>query len=258
VCVWVRLEMKEVLTIGDGNLTYSLSLAKSSSSISITATTYDSYEALTVKYSGIEETIKKLKDMGHDVMHGINACNLPHFNKTFDTVIFMHPLVPTNETSSFILTNNCLYYGTILINRRMLQQFLQSVINVVHPEHGEVHITIKDVYPYSWWDVQLMGNEQMRFKEKVKWQEIDGYVSRTVERDQNFALTESYTFIFGRGSSEDRAVLNDSQRDPLSCSHCHVTCKTSEDFLRHEKSKKHRKRMILENEWDKFISLNSC
>lgn len=205
-----------VLTIGDGNLSYSAGLAKKQPHFAITATTYDSIEELKRKYSKIDETIQDIiSSSDHaEILHGIDAMKADiHFNgRKFDKIIFMHPLVPAGETTEFVKSGTW-KFNTILINRRMLLLFLKSALTLLadsnHSSSVEptIEITMKNVYPYNWWQIDKLAQhvQGLRFIKAAPFDPVEGYESRNVERDKSFPVSESLTFIYGR--DEERSVL---------------------------------------------------
>ena len=84
-----------VLTVGDGDLSYSLALARAfGEAIELTATTFVSEAELLETYGSVGRIISELKDRGAKVQHGVDATALeaadPPIGKQ-DHVIFNHP-----------------------------------------------------------------------------------------------------------------------------------------------------------------------
>lgn len=89
----------KILTVGDGNLSFSYSLAYFFNThlpeinLQLTATTFDSYKELTKKYPETKQIILKLLKYQCDVKHGIDAINLS------ERVLQKVPLSNTNKSS---------------------------------------------------------------------------------------------------------------------------------------------------------------
>mmetsp|Transcript_58206 Transcript_58206/g.131871 ORF Transcript_58206/g.131871 Transcript_58206/m.131871 type:complete len:324 (+) Transcript_58206:296-1267(+) len=257
-------EAMRILTVGDGNLSYSLALSKhlqrSGIHFKITATTYDTHEDLERKYpaSNIAATIEELENEGHSVLHAIDARHLDrHFEgQTYDHIIFMHPLMPAQE-SAFFLMGHGFHFSVFIANRLMLLRFLKSAIKLFSSEKSAaepaITITMKDTYPYSWWKIEKLADHVngLEFLRKEPWVDVgDDYVSRKVEKDEVFKPTESTSWHFGR---EEGQTEIGSESKPSSCSVCDVICANEADFLAHVQGKKHRKRAQMEAEWEVLL-----
>ena len=104
----------KILTLGDGNLSFSFSLAYflktylSEINFQLMATTYDSYNDLIRKYPETKQIVAKLLKLGCRVKHSVDATSLnnsvlyPEFNKcgtpippsnlsSYSHIFFMHP-----------------------------------------------------------------------------------------------------------------------------------------------------------------------
>lgn len=65
-----------MLIVGDGNFTFSLSLAKLLGGSNLVATSYDTKEELFKKYAEAEHVTQELLRLGARVLHGVDATNL--------------------------------------------------------------------------------------------------------------------------------------------------------------------------------------
>ena len=86
---------RRVLTVGDGDLSYSLALARAfGDHIELTATTYLSVEELVSTYARAAENLAQLHSLANArLLHGVDACALHEHALlgTMDNVIFSHP-----------------------------------------------------------------------------------------------------------------------------------------------------------------------
>lgn len=92
---FVQMEHK-ILTIGDGDLSFSVSLAMAFGGQRITATTYDSKPAVHLKYAHAGSNIRLLKQHGTQVHHNVDASELREDQRIaalgpFDRIVFMFP-----------------------------------------------------------------------------------------------------------------------------------------------------------------------
>lgn len=86
----------KILTIGDGDLSFSLSLGMSFGGAGITATTYDSKAEVHLKYAHTGSNIRLLKQHGAHVYHNVDATQLREDAKVvargpFHRIVFMFP-----------------------------------------------------------------------------------------------------------------------------------------------------------------------
>ena len=249
-----RAQPSSILTIGDGNLSYSLSLISSIPGLSVTATTYDSLDELRAKYTAhkIDETISKIcAHSGSRVLHGVDARKLEasvNGSCLFDRIVFMHPLVPNWETAEFVKANGR-DFATLLINRHMLVTFLESASGFL-TQDGEIHITIKNVHPYTVWRVGKLAR-WVPCLESLGKEDFDAsvaalYESRNVERDTPFPLTQSVTYIFRKRKNP---IAPPPPRKDLFCDVCDSLFTSAKDQALHQASKAHKKTSNIEKAW---------
>ena len=252
--------VKSILTVGDGNLSYSLSLATmykdDGDKCQITATTYDSLEGLKAKYGDVkmEETISTLVSLKAKVLHGVDATSLSKSlgGMKFDLIIFMHPLVPSDERFAFIQSRGD-HFATVIINRLMITKFLRSAQPFLADDNSEIHITMKNVYPYSWWRIDKLAAlaPPLQYLACVEsdTSSLAHYESRNVERDQPFPLTASLTFIYGQRPPQPTT----ERPGNFKCEVCACRFSGKGDQGKHNASKKHQKRVDLEISWTEFL-----
>lgn len=114
--------MAKVLILGDGDLTYSLSLCVTNPEYEITASVYLSEQQLKDVYPDIEEQLHILNEKGVKVLFNIDATALC-LEQQYDLVFFNFP--HTGGKSA------------ISKNRELLRKFFQSVVPVIR-EKGKV------------------------------------------------------------------------------------------------------------------------
>ncbi|XP_040383600.1 uncharacterized protein LOC102721956 isoform X2 [Oryza brachyantha] len=88
--------VQSILTVGDGNFSFSLALATAfGSGENVVATSLDSIEHLRDKYSKAESNIMELKRLGVTVLHGIDAKRMKDHTdlklRRFDRIVFNFP-----------------------------------------------------------------------------------------------------------------------------------------------------------------------
>ena len=114
-----------ILTIGDGDLSFSNGLLNAFHPASLTATVYDSLNTLTKKYG--DEFYQKLSMLEIQTLCDFDVCDHKTWDglvkNSFDLVIFQFPLLPA--FSSFTeYKERCAESNPNILNRHLLRQFL--------------------------------------------------------------------------------------------------------------------------------------
>lgn len=165
-----------MLTVGDGNFSYSLAYLKkqqeeleaqaaaadndpSSCALELTATSYDTYEELVDKYPESARICSQLETLGARVLHRVDATNLrvsvanalalketsdsdSSTNETFDLVVFNHPHCGEENIRRHqsLLSH---FYSSALDLLRVVDQADQI-------REGEIHLTLAEGQPERW------------------------------------------------------------------------------------------------------------
>lgn len=245
-----------ILTIGDGDLSFSASLWQQFQPRQLTATVFDSRLVLENKYE--YHAIEQLqKTPNQQVLFGFDVTKPETWsdfnNKQFDLVIFQFPLVPAFEDPNFFHTLDDISVNTI--NRLLLRRFLIHCQQFfLDPKGAQLcYITSKDVKPYCEWNIENSLNQDL---ETIKYLgsmpfEIDkfpGYRVRNVDRDKHVKDTQGITYVWSPKqnlSSHESGILEllegKSHQQENACSLCKAGPFVSRsDQLLHEQTKKHR------------------
>ncbi|XP_010540158.1 PREDICTED: uncharacterized protein At4g26485-like [Tarenaya hassleriana] len=171
---------QKILLVGEGNFSFSLSLARAfGSAANVTATSLDSRGKLERDYGTEALTnIEELKGLGCTVMHGVNVRIMSrHVNlcsKRFDRIIFNFP------HAGFDIIGKEYDSSTIKKHQGLVRGFLENARRMIDVD-GEVHITHKTTDPFSRWDIEdLAEEESLCLVKKVpfyKW-DYPGYVNK--------------------------------------------------------------------------------
>ncbi|XP_020221267.1 uncharacterized protein At4g26485 isoform X2 [Cajanus cajan] len=116
---------QRILFVGEGDFSFSLSLAKAfGSAHNLVATSLDSYDNIGKKYSNGLNNVMELEERGCLVLHGVDAKEMSqHF-----------------------------FLKTQRLNKRLLKGFLANAKALVK-KGGEIHVTHKEGDPYNKWDL---------------------------------------------------------------------------------------------------------
>jgi 25S rRNA (uracil2634-N3)-methyltransferase len=142
----------KILIVGDGDLTFALSLATALGGTNIVATTFDTRRELLRKYKGVQSTITSLQRIGAKVLHGVDATNLEENEElevgidTFQRIVFNFPHIGGATTEDVQLNKTLL-----------LDYFLSSKLFL--SSGGETHVTLRSTLFYESWDVVAQAKE---------------------------------------------------------------------------------------------------
>jgi len=139
-----------ILTVGDGNLSFSLSLASGLSARNLTATTFDSYPQLLEKYSESDNIVRTLKALGAAVWHSVDATDFEKLPASaaaaalagpFDRVIFNFPHIGGSTPED------------VMTNQELLTGFFKAALPRLAPEAGEIHVALRRTVFYDSWKI---------------------------------------------------------------------------------------------------------
>ncbi|ONK75936.1 uncharacterized protein A4U43_C03F22130 [Asparagus officinalis] len=86
----------QILIVGDGDFSFSLSLAYAfGSAFNIVATSKDSYVSVLKKYKRAKSNLQCLKELGATILHGVDATKMKYHTELrmqkFDRIVFNFP-----------------------------------------------------------------------------------------------------------------------------------------------------------------------
>lgn len=256
-----------ILTIGDGDLSFSNALLKSHQPVSLTATVYDSLATLSGKYG--EQFYQQLKAENIPVLFEFDICNKASWGKlaknSFDVVIFQFPLVPAFSSFSEY-KERCTDSNPNILNRRLLRHFLiNSFDDLLDPDGQQLcFITSKDVKPYRQWNIEnaLHLQTDIHYLGSTPFDIalFPGYKIRNVDRDKHVKDTQGVTYMWSKQAKhpiEKKLQAAQCQGENY-CTACRAGPFTTEfDLLAHQNSKKHLQMMEFESLWLADIKKNA-
>ncbi|XP_047051685.1 heavy metal-associated isoprenylated plant protein 41-like [Lolium rigidum] len=192
---------QSILTVGDGDFSFSLSLATAfGSGKNIVATSLDTYEELNSNYSDAASNVRELERLGATVLHGVDAKEMnvhaDLWPRLFDRIVFNFPHAGFNGREDKV--------DVIKSHQELVRGFFAAARNMLF-RRGEIHVTHKTKHPYSNWGIkQLASESSLTLLEEAAFQ-IQDYPGYNQKRgsswrcDQDFAIGDCSTFIFLKG-----------------------------------------------------------
>ncbi len=246
-----------IVTIGDGDLSFSRSLVRRQHRGKVVASVYDSQSVLKTKYQDNE--IQSLADQGIVVHTSIDVTDpesVQRIEDKFDLAVFQFPLIESiRDVGIPDLDSN-------LLNRRLLRCFIKhSLEHLLCPKGPQLcYISTKDVYPYRDWNIEysLANGLPIDYLGMMEFdvREFPGYRIRNIRRDSQVADTRAITHAWG-GNAPDYLCELLSIPGYISNNHCPICragpFRAEEDRTKHYQSKKHTEREQQEAKWLSLI-----
>ena len=192
-----------ILTIGDGDLSFSQALFSHHQPAKLCATVLDSEQQLTDKYQ--QHQLYELKEAGCQVLTGFDVTNPDSWGglpkRQFDVVIFQFPLLPAFDDQQDFL-KQCEGISVNTLNRKLLRQYLIHCQQYFLDPTGEqlCYITSKDVKPYREWNIEQSIQQQTELhylgSSLFDIANFPGYRVRNVDRDKHVKDTQGITYVW--------------------------------------------------------------
>ncbi|MBW8191123.1 DUF2431 domain-containing protein [Neiella marina] len=253
-----------ILTIGDGDLSFSLSLWQYHQPSSLWATIFDNQHQLAQKY-GLGNFNRLINTAGCHVLSEVDINQLQSWQQlprqAFDVVIFQFPLVPAlpSKDDYQTLTEQM---SVNTLNRALLRQFLTHAHDSFLDPQGPqlAYISSKDVKPYSDWDIERAVADGLGIhylgSSPFSMAQFPGYRMRNVDRPGWVKETAARTYVWsGKPHLELVASLEPLgyQRDDC-CGLCRRGPFANDaDRQAHERSKRHRQLTEFDKQWQQYL-----
>ena len=255
-----------ILTIGDGDLSFSNALLKNHQPASLTATVYDSLATLSGKYGDL--FYQQLKAENIPTLFEVDICNKDSWaglkKHSFDVVIFQFPLLPAFGSFSEY-KNRCTHLNPNILNRRLLRSFLiNSFSHFLDPSGQQLcFITSKDVKPYRQWNIEnaLHLQTDIHYLGSIPFdiEMFPGYKVRNVDRDKHVKDTKGLTYVWSKQKNHPivKKLQTAQYQGDNYCTACRAGPFSTElDRIEHNRSKKHLQMMEFERLWQQELENN--
>ena len=219
-----------VLTVGDGDLTFSLAMARilfanlgknavqqHRNSSRLVATSYESRDTLLKVYPNIGETIRELESMGATVCYQVDATNIAETLPKDVLVRRVHNgfnRITWNFPCSAIGSGQDGQNDAMEFNKLLLRDFVRNSIasKLLDENDGEVHMLHKTKPPFNQWQIESVALEGLDGKSKGDKIELGleykgriafdrclmpPYVPRKALDKKSFTCHDACTYVFG-------------------------------------------------------------
>jgi 25S rRNA (uracil2634-N3)-methyltransferase len=253
-----------ILTVGDGDLSFSNSLYTYHQPAYLTATVFDSLATMLNKYT--ENAYPALKKQGVSLLFDFDVTDKKSWStlkkQSFDVVIFQFPLLPAFQSFDEY-KNKAQQVSINTLNRELLRTFLKNAFRYFLDPEGEqlCFITSKDVKPYREWNIENALHQKTNFhylgSSLFDVTHFPDYKIRNVDRDKHVRETKGRTYVW---SLQKDHPLKQQLDDPIYQGKCCCTiCRagpftTQFDRNEHNVSKKHLQMIQFEALWLDRIS----
>jgi len=248
-----------ILTIGDGDLSFSNGLLNAFQPTSLTATVYDSQATLSKKYG--DEFYQKLATLNIQTLCNFDVCEPKTWHglvkNSFDLVIFQFPLLPAfNSLTEY--QERCAQSNPNILNRHLLRQFLiNSFEHFLDPNGQQLcYITSKDVKPYRQWNIEnsLHLNTNIHYLGSTLFniELFPGYKIRNVDRNKHVKNTKGITYVWGLDPNHQitKSLQSPQYIGDNYCRACRAGPFSNQtDATEHQTSRKHIQQIEYERLW---------
>jgi 25S rRNA (uracil2634-N3)-methyltransferase len=263
-----------ILTVGDGDLSFSASLLKHHQPKQLTATIYDSETCLQEKYG--DDYYQQLQHENCQVIAGFDVTDKTTWGnlnkKSFDLIIFQFPLLPA-FSSKQAFQAQCKKMSVNTLHRGLLRKYLLNCFEYFLDDDGVklALITSKNVKPYLQWNIErsLTQHTDINYIGRFSFDisKFPDYKVRNVDRDKHVKTTQGTTYIYSKESIEyckaiydkdinEYITYNRPSRVPehKKCQACNTgTFANERDKQMHLATKKHQKMFEYEEQWSYFL-----
>lgn len=217
---------QQILTVGDGDLSFSLALARALGGERLLASSYESREALHDIYPNFDKTLAQLLALGVQVAYSVDAADLQGTlppgclpRGGFDRVVWNFPCV-VRGTDGAVLAGaragaDARGGRELEHNRLLLSRFFASAARLLTIRGGEVHLTHK--VGLQQWKIEEQGGHEsatsgLQFAGAVVFDRsvYPPYRPRQALFARSFPITDAQTFVFSNSPIHHAATLRPS------------------------------------------------
>lgn len=253
-----------ILTVGDGDLSFSEALFRTYNPKLLTATVLDTRQTLLDKYS--DNSLQALEQLGVRVITEFDITRPSTWSaiqSKYDLVIFQFPLVPgikSKQQYNLMHQHFGADFSINTLNRRLLRKFLQfSFSYLLSPQGARLaYISSKDVKPYTEWNIedQIAKGLDCSFlgSEAFYVEQFKGYQIRNVDRDKHVKQTKSLTYVWSDIAQPKLDLTTFHSVGSTGCEICRAgPFATEQEKQAHQASAKHTRMADFDRQWQAYL-----
>lgn len=196
----------KVLTLGDGDFSFSLALARiicsHEKSSTLIATSYESLETLLRVYPNIQKTIDELRTFDVRIYFEVDATNLkttlPIEKILFHRIVWNFPCTAIKHGQDG--QNN-----EMAENLNLIKSFVKECESLIAPSDGEIHMIHKTKPPYNQWSLSKVAledyqeNPYLTYQGRVVFDKclLPPYTPRKALDRKSFPVSDACCYVFG-------------------------------------------------------------
>lgn len=223
-----RRERRRLLTVGDGDFSFSLALARAFGGDGVVATSYETRESLESIYGeSCARTLEALAETGATVAHGVDASALDETlpekcrGEKYDCIVWNFPCVAraADGTAQEAALNgfDARSAEELEANRALVESFVSGASSYLVPEKGEIHITHKVGMQCDWSISKAASscqNSELTCAGAVVFDRMSypAYKPRKALVAKSFPVTDARTFVFTNSSDGTADTLDPSSK----------------------------------------------
>jgi len=201
-----------VLTVGDGDLSFSLALARllskgdrDSGGERLIATSYESRETLERVYPNFRETLQELEGLGAQVAYEVDATRL---SESLPVLSVKEPprfhRIVWNFPCTAISQGQDGQNAAMEENKDLVRRFVRGARHLLH-ENGEIHMSHKTKPPFNQWKLEEVAIEECKGDPAVEYRgrvvldrfTLPSYTPRKALDRKSFSCHDACIYIFG-------------------------------------------------------------
>jgi 25S rRNA (uracil2634-N3)-methyltransferase len=221
-----------VLTLGDGDLTFSLAIARivlkrqetKHGQGKVIASSYESLETLRGVYPKIDDTINELKALGAQVHYEVDATRIMETIPGIEDVKFHR--IAWNFPCTAAPSGQDGQNEAMDSNKELVRKFVVNAQSLLCNACGEISMCHKTKPPYNQWQLETVALEQcankMRYLGRIVLDKtiLPPYTPRKALDKKSFACHDACIFVFGMDAATnltDGGTPTFSSTIPLKC-----------------------------------------
>ena len=223
-----RSGRRRLLTVGDGDFSFSLALARAFGGDGVVATSYETRESLESVYGeSCARTLEALAETGATVAHGVDASALDETlpekcrGEKYDCVVWNFPCVARaadgTATEAALNGFDARSAEELEANRALVESFVSGASSYLVPEKGEIHITHKVGMQCDWSISKAASScrsSELTCAGAVVFDRMSypAYKPRKALVAKSFPVTDARTFVFTNSPDGTAETLDPSSK----------------------------------------------